>query len=213
MSARFRDETTTLSSARDSISVAGEPDRVQALQLADGRDLAWSEYGHRHGDPLVYLHREAGSRVEAKLLHESAFAAGFRLIAVDRPGIGYSSFKPLHDFSELVGDYLQLIIHLDIDQAGIVSWGASSVLALEIARCLKPKIRLINLISPLRQRSGLPEMPWLRGIATTITRVLLSTRARSMEKDEIEYLSGWREQLSYADRGQADDPWFCSLMA
>lgn len=56
-------------------------------------------------------------------------------------------------------------------------------------------------------------MPWLRGIATTITRLLLSTRARSMEKDEIEYLSGWREQLSYADRRQADDPWFCSLMA
>lgn len=87
MSARFRDEITTLSSARDSISVAGEPDRVQFLQLADGRDLAWSEYGHRHGYPLVYPHREAGSRSEAKLLHESAFAAGFRLIAVDRPGI------------------------------------------------------------------------------------------------------------------------------
>jgi hypothetical protein len=87
------------------------------------------------------------------------------------------------------------------------------VLALEIARCLKPKIRLINLISPLRLRSGLPEMPWLRGIATTTTRLLLSTRARSMGNDEIEYLSGWREQLRYADRGQADDPWFCSLMA
>jgi pimeloyl-ACP methyl ester carboxylesterase len=213
MSARFRDEIATLSSARESTSVAEEPDRVQVLQLADGRELAWSEYGHRHGYPLVYLHRQAGSRVEAKLLHESALSAGFRLIAVDRPGIGYSSFKPLHDIRELVGDYQQLIIHLDIDQAGLVSWGAGSVLALEIARCLKPKISLIHLISPLRLRSGLPEMPWLRGIATTITRLLLSSRARSMKRAEAEYLSGWREQLSYADKGQVDDPWFGSLMA
>lgn len=213
MFARFRDEIDTLSSARDSNSVAEEPDWVQVLQLADGRELAWSEYGHLHGYPLVYLHSQAGSRVEAKLLHESAFSAGFRLIAVDRPGIGYSSFKPLHDIRELVGDYQQLIIHLGIDQAGLVSWGAGSVLALEIARCLKPKISLINLISPLRLRSGLPEMPWLRGIATGITRLLFSTRARRMERDEAEYLSGWREQLSYADKRQLIDPWFSSLMA
>lgn len=213
MYARFRDEIATLSLARDSIFAAEEPDRVQVLQLADGRELAWSEYGHRHGYPLVYLHRQAGSRVEAKLLHDSAFSAGFRLIAVDRPGIGYSSFKPLHDFRELVADYKQLFAHLDIDQAGLVSWGAGSVLALEIARCLEPKISLINLISPLRLRSGLPETPWLRGIATMITRLLLSTRARSMKKNEVEYFSSWREQLSFADKGQVDDPWFGSLMA
>ncbi len=65
----------------------------------------------------------------------------------------------------------------------------------------------------MRLRSGLPERPGLRGIATTITRLLLLTRARSIEKDEVEYLSAWREQLSYADKGQVDDPRFGSLMA
>jgi hypothetical protein len=34
-----------------------------------------------------------------------------------------------------------------------------------------------------------------------------------MERDEAEYLSGWREQLSYADKRQITDPWFCSLLA
>ena len=213
MFARFRDDIATLFSALDSTSGAEVADRVQILRLADGRLLAWSEYGHRHGYPLIYLHRQAGSRVEAKLLHDSAFAAGFRLIAVDRPGMGYSSFKPLNAITELVDDYQQLIDRLGLNHAGLVSWGAGSVLALEIARCLKPKISVVNLISPSCLRSGLPELFRFRGIATTVTRLVLSSRARRMGSDEAGYFSKWREQLSYADKRQVDDPWFSSLMA
>lgn len=233
MFARFRDENATISTGRSfapvflpSDHVHDQPssnssseqlnsstlDRVDILTLDDGRQLAWSEYGHRHGYPLIYLHREAGSRIEAKLLHESACAAGFRLIAVDRPGIGYSDFKSLNAIDELVVDYEQLIRHLGLKHVGLVSWGAGSALAMELARHLKSRISIVNLISPQRSHTLLPGVKMLRGCLTLGIRLLLSVRSRKMMAGEIEYFLRWREQLCYADRKQLDNPWVSSLL-
>lgn len=216
MFARFRDENATITAGR--LFAPGflpsdvALDRVEILTLRDGRSLAWSEYGHRHGYPLIYLHREAGSRVEAKLLHETACAAGFRLISVDRPGIGHSSFKPLKGFDDLVADYEQLIRHLNLKHVGLVSWGAGSILALALAKGIKEKISIVTLVSPSRTQSGLPDVFGLRWLATMGMRLVLSVRSRRMKSDEIRYFLRWREQLCFADKKQVDNPWVSSLL-
>src|SRR5258708_37610698 len=63
------------------------------LQLHDGRRLGYAEYGHVEGNSLFYFHGHPGARVEAGLLAKSAAQAGPRLIGVDRPGLGLSSFQ------------------------------------------------------------------------------------------------------------------------
>lgn len=212
MFARFRDENAITSSGRELSTGMWVADRVEYLTLADGRRLAWSEYGHRHGYPLLYLHREAGSRLEAKLLHESASAAGFRLIAVDRPGIGDSGFKALSDIKELVGDYQQLLNHLNLEHVGLISWGAGSLLAVDIARTLSQRVSLVNMVSPWRSQAAVPPLPMLRSIATALMRLILITRARRIKKDQERYFSRWREQLCHADRMQIDNPKIGTLL-
>src|SRR5215469_10399612 len=61
----------------------------EVLALADGRKLAWAEWGDPRGSPLVFLHPCPGSRM---LCPDQAAteAAGVRLITVDRPGYGRS---------------------------------------------------------------------------------------------------------------------------
>ena len=216
MFARFRDENATITTGRLFTPGILPPDvaqdRVEILTLSDGRCLAWSEYGHRHGYPLIYLHREGGARVEAKLLHEAACAAGFRLISVDRPGIGYSSFKPLNVFDDLVADYEQLIRHLNLKHVGLVSWGAGSVLALALAKGVKEKISIVTLVSPSRTQSGLPDVWGLRWLATMGMRLVLSVRSHRMKADETRYFLRWREQLCFADKKHVDNPWVSSLL-
>jgi len=212
MFARFRDENLTTSTGREFTKGSWVADRVEFMTLNDGRRLAWSEYGHRHGYPLLYLHREAGSRLEAKLLHESASAAGFRLIAVDRPGMGDSDYKSSHDLKDQVGDYQQLLDHLHLDHIGIMSWGAGSLLAVEIARILYQRVSMLNLISPWRSKAVIPDLRLLRGLAKALMRLVLSSRARRMKNDEERFVLRWREQLCHADRQRLDNPHFRTLL-
>ena len=61
----------------------------EVLRLADGRQLAWAEWGDPRGSPVVFLHPSPGSRMLCPDVHATA-RAGVRLITVDRPGYGGS---------------------------------------------------------------------------------------------------------------------------
>jgi pimeloyl-ACP methyl ester carboxylesterase len=64
------------------------------LVLGDGRRLGYAQYGDPAGEPLFYFHGHPGSRLEARVAHPAAAAAGLRVIALDRPGYGLSDFLP-----------------------------------------------------------------------------------------------------------------------
>jgi pimeloyl-ACP methyl ester carboxylesterase len=66
--------------------------REKLLQLADGRRLAYAEFGAPQGIPVLYFHGSPSSRLEPLLVGDEAWAAhGLRVVAFDRPGIGGSS--------------------------------------------------------------------------------------------------------------------------
>ena len=71
------------------------PDDTSAVTLADGRQLAFREYGDPSGLPVIFYHGGLNSRAfEAAWdkTHDITAAAGVRLLALDRPGYGFSSF-------------------------------------------------------------------------------------------------------------------------
>ena len=63
----------------------------QSVATQDGRTLACSEVGDPDGRLVIHNHGGPSSRLEARLLAESASKNRLRLICVDRPGIGQSS--------------------------------------------------------------------------------------------------------------------------
>ena len=67
----------------------GHRDRV--MRLSDGRTLGYSDLGDPAGFPVVYCHGGLSSRVDAGSADSPARAAGIRLLAPDRPGIGLST--------------------------------------------------------------------------------------------------------------------------
>lgn len=67
---------------------------AQMIPLADGRKLSFAEYGDRTGHPMIYCHGWPSSRFEALLVDDAAAAVRVRLIAIDRPGTGWSDYLP-----------------------------------------------------------------------------------------------------------------------
>jgi hypothetical protein len=64
------------------------------LTLPDGRKLGYAQYGSPTGKALLYNHGFPGSRLEASQHHDLCLKLGLRLIAIDRPGHGWSSPHP-----------------------------------------------------------------------------------------------------------------------
>ncbi|MFI4992541.1 MAG: alpha/beta fold hydrolase [Solirubrobacterales bacterium] len=68
--------------------------QAQTLRLCDGRNLGYAEWGSTDGDALLYLHGGLGSRLERHRMDERYRELGVRLITVDRPGHGLSTYQP-----------------------------------------------------------------------------------------------------------------------
>jgi pimeloyl-ACP methyl ester carboxylesterase len=86
------------------------PERLGHSTLADGRRLAWAEWGSPRGTPVVLCPGAAISR-HLGISARAVAALGVRLISVDRPGLGASTPAPgrtLADFAADVGELVEL---------------------------------------------------------------------------------------------------------
>jgi pimeloyl-ACP methyl ester carboxylesterase len=131
----------------------------EIVRLADGRQLAWAEWGDPRGSPVVFLHCSPGSRILCPDPSATA-AAGVRLITIDRPGYGRSepaADPTLTGFAEDVG---RLIDHLWLGQVPMVGWSGGGQYAAACAAVLGERIKAVALLAtPAPDR----EVPWRSG--------------------------------------------------
>lgn len=63
------------------------------IKLKNNRTLAYAEYGSPSGTPIFFYHGIPGSRI-FRPPDKITKKMGVRLITVDRPGYGLSTFQP-----------------------------------------------------------------------------------------------------------------------
>jgi pimeloyl-ACP methyl ester carboxylesterase len=110
------------------------------IKLGDGRQLGYAVYGPAAGRPVLYFHGTPSSRLELLLLGHYGVdleglleQAGLRLIAVDRPGMGLSSFNPMGDFLSFAADAGELMQQLGILNCQVLCWSGGGPYALATA--------------------------------------------------------------------------------
>lgn len=207
MFARFRDENATVISGFSTPGVFLAPEStdafapsVQRLRLQDGRMLCWSEFGCRHGYPILYMHREGSCRLEARFFDESARAAGFRLIAIDRPGTGGSDYGFMPTAEAVARDYEQWIHQLGLRRFGVLSLGGGSVFALLLANRMPERCAFAGLLAPVEQPCQLSSNRLVRGLFTCALRALIAVRRKIFRRDPVTYFERWAEHLSASER-------------
>jgi pimeloyl-ACP methyl ester carboxylesterase len=100
------------------------------IKLKDGRSLAYEQYGDLKGKPVFFFHGTPGSRF-FRPPDEITMKLGARLITVDRPGYGESSFQPKRKMLDWPKDIVQLADFLKLEKFHLAghSGGGPYVLA------------------------------------------------------------------------------------
>jgi pimeloyl-ACP methyl ester carboxylesterase len=123
----------------DAASIGAVVD-LQVFELSDGRELAWREFGTTDGAPVLALHGSPGTHRNFEPVGEAAARDGVRLIAVDRPGYGHSTFDPVRSYERSAADLDELADHLNIEAFGVVGWSSGGPNAASCARFLADRV-------------------------------------------------------------------------
>ncbi|MFB6220748.1 MAG: alpha/beta fold hydrolase [Halolamina sp.] len=117
------------------------------IDLSDGRQLGYAEYGPPDGDPLLLFHGTPGSRYtvgpDPPLLDEY----GFRLISLERPGFGKSTFDPDREILDWPADVQEAIEVLDLDQFAILGGSGGGPYVLACAVRIPERLTAVGVVS------------------------------------------------------------------
>lgn len=117
------------------------------IQLHDGRTLGYVEYGISEGKALFYFHGHPGSRLEARFLAGPAAQVGIRLIGIDRPGMGLSSFKVGRRILDWPDDVIELADNLRLDCFAVIGLSGGGPYAVACAYKIPYRLTACGIIA------------------------------------------------------------------
>ena len=147
---------------------------TRVMGLPDGRELAWLELGDPDGPAVFALHGTPGSRRQIVIDEQPVVAAGVRLICVDRPGYGLSTYKPRRTLRDFPSDIVTLADHLGIDRFSVVGISGGGPHAAVCGALLPDRIHAIALASgvgPLSEPGAEEGMLEFNRVMTRVARV------------------------------------------
>jgi len=179
------------------------------MRLGDGRKLAYTEFGAMRGLPMFYLHDAGSSRLEGAFFDGEARRAGFRIIALDRPGVGESDTLPGSTRESSIDDLLEVADALRFVRFGILAVGAGSGIALLAAARVPDRVSIvlgISAILPVRQLHTSYPNRFARLLISSFLHVAITLRLGLRSANPERYISRFCESLSYSDRRLLENP-------
>ena len=171
----------------------------RSIKLADGRQLGFAEYGDPNGIPILYFHGFPGSRLEAGRFHEVAVSNRYRLIGIDRPGIGLSSIDKKRSILSWATDVANFADCLGIKKFSIVGHSGGGPFVAACAYAIPEQLNGAAIVSGMapfekpESRIGMARgqiiannlikmMPWLSSVMMKLTFLLLKNPDKMMNQ-------------------------------
>ncbi|WP_166256881.1 alpha/beta fold hydrolase [Marinobacter salicampi] len=187
------------------------------LDLPDGRRLAYADCGDPEGRPVIFSHGMPGSRMEAGFFHEQGLAAGFRIIAVDRPGIGFSTRQKRRTLLDYASDVAVLTDQLDLRKFIAMGWSSGGSRSLACAFALPGQVERVVLLSSYTHLEEYPTAgrwflttgwpgPAVLAFGMPVFRFAVACMARLARMRSGAYMTQVRKLTSPADRALLQDP-------
>jgi pimeloyl-ACP methyl ester carboxylesterase len=156
------------------------------VRLPSGRRIGYAEYGDPSGPLVFYFHGTPGSRIEAGLIADEATAAGVRLVALERPGIGLSDYQSNRRILSWPTDVASAAEALGYGGTsfGIVGLSGGAPYALACVRCIPERLTHVAVVSGHTPPGG-PEGNQDRLIAWVGRRPRLATLAFRVASNQL----------------------------
>ena len=142
--------------------------------LKDGRTLAYAEYGDPGGTPVFFFHGMPGSRF-FRPPDEITARLQVRLICMDRPGYGASTFQPRRRILDWPCDITQLADHLGIRKFAIAGHSGGGPYVAACAYALPNRITAAVILSgagPVNSPGGTLGMSAANKFGITVGRFI-----------------------------------------
>lgn len=109
--------------------------QTKYVQVDDKRRVAYCECGDPQGKPVFYFHGTPGSRYEPSFGDQAGKEYGYRIIALDRPGIGLSDYLKGRRLLDWPQDVKEVAKQLGVRKFGVIgaSGGGAYTLACSYA--------------------------------------------------------------------------------
>jgi pimeloyl-ACP methyl ester carboxylesterase len=177
-------------SLRSGASPAAETEH--RLRLADGRTLACLELGDPSGPPVFYFHGYPGSRLEARVAAAAAARLGVRLLSVDRPGFGQSTFQPGRRIGNWAADIGSLADQLALERFSIIGVSGGAPYALACAARLPHRLARVALVCPLAPLDVADGKAGM--LAQDRLMLVLAAHAAPLARGVVHMLAHWMRQ-------------------
>jgi pimeloyl-ACP methyl ester carboxylesterase len=125
----------------------------QRMILEDGRTLGFAEYGDPNGKPVLEFHGWPSCRLEAWIYDEPAKKLGARVIGIDRPGFGISTYTKGYRIVDWPRDVLEFADKLGLGRFAVAGISSGSPYALACARFIPERLKgcaVVGGLSPLK---------------------------------------------------------------
>jgi pimeloyl-ACP methyl ester carboxylesterase len=182
----------------------------QVITLRDGRLLGYAEYGTPRGKPVFFFHGNPSSRLGGRLMDGAANEINVRIIAIDRPGIGLSDFKPGRQYLDWPDDITELADILKVDRFAILGISSGAPHAAACAFKMPDRLFAVAIVSGpcpfnVPVASERMSMAWrLRALAGQrapwLVRFFFGMIARSARNDPVGAISRTIGGLPEPDR-------------
>lgn len=127
--------------------MTGVGDRT--MELSDGRRLGYAEFGDHAGAPVMYFHGWPGARVEGLLGDDAARASGVRLVSIDRPGMGLSTFQSNRELLDWPDDVIEIAGSLGLTRFAVLGISGGGPYAAACAWKLPDRLTSAGIVSSL----------------------------------------------------------------
>lgn len=117
------------------------------IELPDGRKLSYAEYGDPQGMPVFFFHGFPGSRYDGEYSGQAAAEMGIRLIAPDRPGMGYSDFQQNRRLLDWPADVGCLADSLGLEKFGVLGYSGGGPHALACAYRIPERLTTVGVMA------------------------------------------------------------------
>lgn len=133
--------------------------------LPDGRLLSYALYGPDDGQPVLYFHGTPSSRLEPGIIDNYGEPVEtllqqqqLKLIAVDRPGMGLSTFHPALTLQSFAHDVNALMAGLQLAQCPLLCWSGGGPYALAFAHYYPQRIKTVYVVAGFSRSFSEPEV-------------------------------------------------------
>ncbi len=103
---------------------------TQYIRVSNERQIAYCEYGDLQGKPVFYFHGTPGSRYEPAFGDRAGKEYGYRIIALDRPGIGQSDYVKERRLLDWTQDMKAVAKQLGVKKFGVIGVSGGGAYAL-----------------------------------------------------------------------------------